>query len=153
MTYLVEVIIHEGEHVHTTYALTSFIPDQTFIDQKFGYGDGYASIKTFLVNEISESDAEVLKRLNIAHHYAKTEESEAKAERKDYTDMTEEELAQVKGRFKVGNSPDEFGCLLDAIKMAEGIAHSKHIEVWVWECFGDDEWDDICWEVDGREGA
>jgi hypothetical protein len=72
-------------------------------------------------------------------------------EEKDYADMTEAELAQVKGQFRAGDEEEVYDSLLDAINRVEEIAHYLHLEVWVREWNGKD-WTDI-WEVDGREGA
>lgn len=70
----------------------------------------------------------------------------------DYGEMTEAELAQVKGRFRAGDEEQEYDTLLDAINRVEEIAGYYHQEVWVQEWDeADQQWHDI-WEVDGRRG-
>jgi hypothetical protein len=75
-------------------------------------------------------------------------EPEEASEAKDYADMDEDELAEVKGRFSVDDGPEgEFACLLDAIHSAEGLANGKHRMSHVY----DNTNRLMIWEVDGRE--
>lgn len=69
------------------------------------------------------------------------------AEEKEYADMTETELAEIFGRFRVGD--EEYGNLLTAINAAEKVAKEKHLEIWVEQWLNEGGWSGV-WEVDGR---
>ncbi len=67
---------------------------------------------------------------------------------KEYADMTDDELAEVKGQFSVDTGPDgEFTVLLDAINYCEGVANGHHTVSRVF----DNEARQQVWEVDGRQ--
>lgn len=72
----------------------------------------------------------------------------AHLEQPEYADMSEDELAQVAGRFSVEGEEGEYSNLLDAINACEGSAAEKHTVLHVLT-FPDRF---PVWEIDRRHG-